>query len=160
MSLANKSQATRDGRSSSASRFTLVDPARLSSGRLGGYTFMKIRHTTVIAVVLGLLAVSWLTNRTFAQTSTNRSASSPALQKAKMIKMDSFMVENLTLDQVIDTLNQQVALRHGGVELRLAATAKEKEKTLITVSLKKTSLAEILDRVAKAADLNLRYEPE
>jgi len=119
---------------------------------------MKIRYTTVIAVVLGLLAVSWLTNRTFAQTSTNRSASSPALQKAKMIKMDSFMVENLTLDQVIDTLNQQVAFRHGGIELRLAATAKEKEQTPITLNLQHTSLAEILDRVAEAADLNLMEE--
>jgi len=72
--------------------------------------------------------------------------------------MDSFMVENLTLDQVIDQLNQQVALRHGEVTLRLAATAKEKENTLITVSLKKTSLADILDHVAKAADLGLMEE--
>jgi hypothetical protein len=56
---------------------------------------------------LGLFAVSWPTNRTFAQASTNGSASSPALQKAKMVKMDSFKVENLTLDQVIGSLNQQ-----------------------------------------------------
>ena len=125
---------------------------------LDGYTFMKTRYTTVIAVVLGLLAVSWLTNRTFAQTSTNRSTSTPALQKAKLFKMDSFTVENLTLDQVIDNLNQQVALRHGGVELRLAATAKEKEQTPITLKLHHTSLAEILDRVAAAADLNLMEE--
>ena len=75
-----------------------------------------------------------------------------------MIKMDSFVVENLTLDQVIDTLNQQVALRHGGVALRLAATAKEKEQTPITLNLQRTSLAEILGRVAEAADLNLVEE--
>ena len=119
---------------------------------------MNIRYTTVIAAVLGLLAVSWLTNRTFAQTSTNRAASSPALQKAKMIKIDSFMVEELPLDHVIEMLNRQVTLRHEGVELRLAATAKEKEKTLITLSLKDTSLAEILERVTEAADLNLMEE--
>jgi len=119
---------------------------------------MKKRYTTIIAVVLGLLAVSWPTNRTFAQTSTNKATSSPALQKAKMFKMDSFTVENLTLDQVIDNLNQQVALRHGGVELRLAATAKEKEQTPITLKLQHTNLAEILDRIAAAADLNLMEE--
>lgn len=119
---------------------------------------MKIRYSTVMAVVLGLLAVSWLTNRTFAQTSTNSSASSPALQKARLFKMDSFTVENLTLDQVIDNLNQQVALRHGGIELRLAATAKEKEQTPITLNLKHTSLAEISERIAEAAGLNLTEE--
>lgn len=68
------------------------------------------------------------------------------------------MVENLTLDQVIDMLNRTVALRHGGVELRLAATAKEKEQTPIILKLQYTSLAEILDRVAEAADLNLTEE--
>jgi RNA polymerase sigma factor (sigma-70 family) len=92
---------------------------------------------------------------TQAQTSTNASASSPALQKAKMVKMDSFVVENLPLDQVIDSLNQSVARRHGGVEVRLAATARDKEQTPITIKGQNTNLAEILDRVAKAADLNL-----
>jgi hypothetical protein len=55
-------------------------------------------------------------------------------------------------------LNQQVALRHGGVDLRLGATAKEKGQTPITLNLQHTSLAEILDRVAAAADLNLTEE--
>ena len=68
------------------------------------------------------------------------------------------MVEELPLDHVIEMLNRQVTLRHEGVELRLAATAKEKEKTLITLSLKDTSLAEILERVTEAADLNLMEE--
>ena len=69
--------------------------------------------------------------------------------------MDGFRVENLTLDQVIDSLNQQVARRHGGVELRLAASAKDKEQTPITLKVQNTNLAEILDSVDKAADLNL-----
>ena len=116
---------------------------------------MKIRYTTVIAVVLGLFAVSGLTNRTFAQTSTNGSASSPALQKARMVKIDSFVVENLTLDQVIDSLNREVARRRGGVELRLAATAKDKEQIPLTIKVQNTNLAEVLDHVAKAADLDL-----
>ena len=72
-----------------------------------------------------------------------------------MVKMESFTVENLTLDQVIDSLNRQVARRNRGVEVRLAATAKDKEQTPITLKLHQTSLAEILDRVAEAADLNL-----
>src|ERR1017187_3372623 len=39
-------QATRDGRSSSASRFTSFGPACLSSGRLASYTFYEESHTT------------------------------------------------------------------------------------------------------------------
>jgi hypothetical protein len=119
---------------------------------------MKMRYTTVIAVVLGLFAISWLTNRTFAQTSANGSTPGPALQRARMVKIDSFTVKNLPLDQVIDSLNQQVARRHAGVEVRLAATAKNKEQTPLTINVQNTSLGEILDRVAKAADLNLTEE--
>jgi hypothetical protein len=75
-----------------------------------------------------------------------------------MVKIDSFTVKNLPLDQVIDSLNQQVARRHAGVEVRLAATAKNKEQTPITINVQNTSLGETLDRVAKAADLNLTEE--
>jgi hypothetical protein len=39
--------------------------------------------------------------------------------------------------------------------VRLAATAKDKEQTAISIRLQNTNLAEILDRIAKAADLNL-----
>jgi uncharacterized protein YxeA len=118
---------------------------------------MKKTVVLVVALVIVITGGIVLFHNRFAP-SPQGSASNPALQKAKMIKMDSFMVENVTLDQVIDTLKQQVALRHGGFDLRLAATAKEKEQTPITLNLQHTSLAEILDRVAAAADLNLLEE--
>ena len=72
-----------------------------------------------------------------------------------MIKMDSFRAENLTLDQVINVLNREVARRHGGVQLRLAATAKDKEQIALTIKVQNTNLADILDYVAHAADLDL-----
>jgi hypothetical protein len=52
-------------------------------------------------------------------------------------------------------LTSGVTRLHGGIELRLAVTAKEKEKTPITVNLQHTSLADAIGRVAEAADLDL-----
>jgi len=132
----------------------------LLSSLCGAQLTDKIMKKTVILVVVLVIILTGgivLFHNRFA-SSPQRSTSSSALQKAEMIKMDSFMVENVTLDQVIDMVNRTVALRHGGVDLRLAATAKDKEQTPITVNLQHTSLAEILDHVAAAADLNLTGE--
>jgi len=126
--------------------------------KLMAWTQAKTATVVGIAVLLaaGTATVALSELQEHPQTSTNASASSPTLQKARTVKWDSFSVENLTLDQVIDNLNQEVARRHGGVvQLRLAATARDKEQTPLTIKLQDTNLAEILDRIAKAADLNL-----
>ena len=115
-----------------------------------------MKKAVIIVVLLVVIVAGGIVlSRHRSASSPQISAPGPVLRKAGTIKMDSFSVDGLTLDQVLDMLNDMVARQHGGVEARLATAAKEKEKTPIRVKLQQTNFAEILDTIAEEADLNV-----
>src|SRR5215831_8741079 len=115
-----------------------------------------MKRTVIIVVILAAIVMAGIIlSRHRSASNPEVSTPGPAIQKAEQVKMDSFSVDGLTLDLVLDMLNDTVARRHGGVEAHLATTARDKEKTLIKLNLQNTSFAEILDNIAEAADLTV-----
>ena len=108
-----------------------------------------MKKTIVVVILLVTILVSAIV------LSHHRSAPGPAMQKAQHFKMDNFKLDNMSLGIVIDMLNSLIAKGHGGVELSLAATARGKENKLISVDAQNTNLAEVIDQMAKAADLDV-----
>ena len=116
---------------------------------------MILIKCAALAVSLAVLGTGWLTA---AETNSSASSQPSPLAKARLIKVDHLYWDGLPLSEVIRNLSDQARLRdpeHQGVKISLAATAQAKADTPITLQLKDTNLADILDRIARQANLDL-----
>jgi len=119
---------------------------------------MKTMTLIKCAVLAVSLAVPGIGQLTAADTNSAASSQLSPLAKARTIKVDSCFFDSLPLREVIGNLNDQARMRdpdQKGVKISVATTAPTYADTLITLQLKSTNLAEILNRVARQANLDL-----